>query len=72
MTERIKETTCTALEFTCNLCVAKPAFKSAKALASHQRVKHNMRNPLGVFLDSSGICPVCGANFHNRVRVLAH
>eukprot|EP00973_Karenia_brevis_P027721 3820619-Karenia_brevis.AAC.1 len=72
MTERVKVMSSTALKFVCELCEAKPAFKSAKALASHQRAKHKFRNPLGAYLDDSGICPVCGTNFHNRVRVLAH
>ena len=59
-------------EFTCSLCASSPAFKSAKALASHIRCKHKVTNPLNKYIDNSGICPVCKTNFHSRTRVLAH
>ena len=38
-------------EFSCNLCVGRPAFKSAKALASHMRTKHKVTNPLSKYVD---------------------
>ena len=59
-------------EFSCSLCVGGPAFKSAKALASHVRIKHKVTNPLNTYVDDSGICPVCHTNFFSRARVLTH
>ena len=72
MTERVETVSSNSLDFVCNLCDERPAFKNAKALASHQRTKHKLRNPLTDYLDDSGICPVCSSHFHNRVRLLAH
>eukprot|EP00972_Heterocapsa_arctica_P053361 7861148-Heterocapsa_arctica.AAC.1 len=48
------------------------AFASLKTLCSHRRAKHGLRNPLRVFLDASGVCPVCRAAFGSRTRALAH
>jgi hypothetical protein len=59
-------------EFACTLCSSNPAFKSAKALASHMRSKHKVTNPLNRYIDNSGICPVCGTSFFSRARVLTH
>jgi len=59
-------------EFACSLCAARPAFKNAKALASHMRSKHKVTSPLNKYIDTSGICPVCRTNFFSRTRVLAH
>jgi hypothetical protein len=60
----------------CDVCAAatggRVAFASAKALLSHQRSKHQMRNPLRVFLDASGVCPVCDGQYGTRTRALSH
>jgi hypothetical protein len=47
-------------------------FVSEKALMCHQRSKHGQRNPLRIYLDGSGVCPVCRAQFGSRTRALAH
>ena len=59
-------------EFACTLCSSHPAFKNARALASHMRSKHKITNPLNRYIDNSGICPICGTNFFSRARVLTH
>ena len=57
----------------CLLCdTPQPAFCSPKALASHQRVKHGIRNPMRAFAEADGRCPVCRTLFHTRLRLLAH
>jgi len=59
----------------CEICLQKniiSGFSSSKALRSHMRVAHKVRNPLRVFLDGSGRCPVCCVEFRSRTRCLAH
>ena len=38
--------------FVCSQCPHRPAFKSAKALAMHARVKHGVRNSMREFVPS--------------------
>jgi len=71
-TERVTQSSHSQHEFACGLCAARPAFKNAKALASHMRSKHKVTSPLNKYIDNSGICPVCRTNFFSRTRVLAH
>ena len=59
--------------FSCSLCIgAAPFFSSSKALASHMRTKHGVRNMCRTYVDSTGKCPVCGTVLHTRLRVTAH
>jgi len=71
-TDRVLQSSHGQHEFVCSLCATSPAFKNAKALASHIRCKHKVTSPLNKYIDNSGICPVCATNFHSRTRVLAH
>eukprot|EP00973_Karenia_brevis_P040718 5634868-Karenia_brevis.AAC.1 len=54
----------------CKDCGAQ--YGTNKALLSHMRVRHGLRNPINRFVDSSGICPACGVHFSLRSRVIAH
>jgi hypothetical protein len=57
----------------CLMCDApQPAFASLKALASHQRSKHGIRNPMRAFANVDGRCPICCTGFRTRLRLLAH
>eukprot|EP00973_Karenia_brevis_P028821 3974320-Karenia_brevis.AAC.1 len=57
----------------CALCSKPcPAFATAKALASHQRVVHGVRSPMRAFADAHGECPVCKSKYGTRLRLLAH
>ena len=47
------------------------AFSSQRALESHQRAKHGARLDIQDFL-ANAVCPACGKNFHERVRLIAH
>ena len=59
--------------FSCSLCIgASCVFSSSKALASHMRTKHGIRNIFRMYVDSSGKCPVCETVLHTRLRVIAH
>eukprot|EP00972_Heterocapsa_arctica_P099049 14616813-Heterocapsa_arctica.AAC.1 len=56
-------------QFTCEECPApRPAFSSAKALASHMRARHGARSPIKRYVDDSAVCPACGAFFCTRIR----
>ena len=57
--------------FACSLC-SDCAFVSYKALQSHMRSKHDHRNVLSQYLDSSLKCPVCCVQFGNFPRLLGH
>ena len=62
-----------AQTFCCLLCSApRPAFCSAKALGSHQRACHGVRNPMRAFADADGECPICRIRFQSRLRLLSH
>eukprot|EP00973_Karenia_brevis_P065131 9042973-Karenia_brevis.AAC.1 len=59
--------------FACRLCtVDQPVFASQRALASHMRCIHGIRNPYRAYVNDSGTCPVCGTLLHTRLRVIAH
>ena len=62
---------------TCSLCVASSngdvkVFKSAKALAQHQRILHKVKSPIPLYIDDSGICPACNVNLYCRAKVVTH
>ena len=46
-------------------------FASGRALGSHRRAKHGVRNDIRLFV-SSAVCPACGINFQQRLRCIAH
>ena len=48
------------------------SFPTQKALASHMRSAHNVKNMYRLYVDGSGKCPVCSTNLHSRLRVIAH
>ena len=66
--------------YVCNLCTSSLSadcpnvrrVKSAKALAQHQRIYHNVRSPIPYYIDDSGVCPACGVNFFSRCKVVVH
>ncbi|CAE8732350.1 unnamed protein product [Polarella glacialis] len=51
----------------CGVC-----FRTVRALNSHRRRKHNIRDQIRCFVDESGICPVCETMLHTRLRVIRH
>ena len=70
-------TCCTSVlpELVCNMCGAdapRRIFKTNKALLAHQRTVHHFRNPIGRYVDGSGVCPACSVDFGSRHRVVAH
>ena len=59
----MKRTIAAALSKACECSVCNMKFASERALAAHsQRVR----------VDDSGVCLVCKATFHTRIRVLNH
>jgi hypothetical protein len=59
--------------FACDLCPAPgPSFSTAKARDQHLRVKHGITSSVKMYIDGSGICPICMTNFRSRSRVIAH
>ena len=61
--------------FSCTECATagKPVcFATEKALKAHSRRAHDVRNPIRVYLDASGRCPVCKGVYGSRTRCLAH
>ena len=58
-----------ALTFECPQCAC--AFASARARDSHIRAKHGVRSPFRERIATS-ICPCCGVDFRQRVRLLNH
>ena len=59
-----------ALSNVCSVCSS--CFASSRALATHMRTKHARRSELRTYLDGTGKCPVCCAQFSSRIRCLAH
>ena len=57
------------MTWTCAECSR--SFASARALKSHRRAKHGERSQLRCLLGSA-VCPCCGTNFVQRLRLLAH
>ena len=37
-----------------------------------QRSTHGVRNMYRMYVDHTGVCPVCHTNLHTRLRVIAH
>ena len=59
----------------CGVCREKGihrAFPSEKALLSHCRVKHSLRNTFRNFIRDDNSCPVCKVVFSTRLRAIAH
>ena len=54
----------------CSVCNKK--FASERALAAHAQRAHGYRTEWSKRVDDSGVCPVCKATFHTRIRVLNH
>ena len=54
----------------CNECHNK--FASERASAAHAHRAHGYRTEWSNRVDDSGVCPVCKATFHTRIRVLNH
>ena len=46
-------------------------FLTNKAMASHRRTKHGIRNDIRLYISSS-VCPCCKTDFRQRLRCLAH
>ena len=75
---RKSKTVCLPLadaKFSCKICAAAgqpTCFTTSKALLSHERQKHRMRNPLRVYLGAACICPACKVQYSTRTRLLAH
>ena len=66
---------CSEISFAhvCEFCPQpRPAFKSQRALESHQRIKHGCRSEMRFYADADGICPSCKGCFMTRLRLLAH
>jgi hypothetical protein len=64
-----------AAAFSCAACRAigqTAAFATQMALQAHQRKVHKVRTEVRCFIDGSKECPVCGACFASRLRVIAH
>ena len=60
--------------FRCELCISTACrvFPSERALRAHHVSGHGARCQTRAFIDSDGRCPVCGLNFHTRIRAIAH
>ena len=60
--------------FRCQLCISTACrvFPSERALRAHLVSGHGTRCQTRAFIDSDGRCPVCGLNFHTRIRAIAH
>ena len=58
--------------FVCSTCTPPACFASSRALESHQRVKHGVRNSIRTYLDASAKCPSCHSQFGARVSLINH
>ena len=47
-------------------------FRNTQGSLQHQRKKHAYKDPVCVYIDSSGVCPACRTISHTRLRCLAH
>ena len=56
--------------FRCPTCSA--SFPDSRRLSAHRQRAHNWRKAAHRKVDGSGMCPVCGATFKNRIDVLKH
>ena len=57
-------------EWWCRQCDRE--FATRSALGAHLYACHGHRSDARRFIDDSGVCPVCRAVFHSRLRVLKH
>ena len=68
----MKRTIAAALSKACECSVCNMKFASERALAAHSQRVHGYRTDWSKRVDDSGVCPVCKATFHTRIRVLNH
>ena len=68
----MKRTIAAALSKSCECNVCSMKFASERALAAHSQRVHGYRTEWSKRVDDSGVCPVCKATFHTRIRVLNH
>ena len=58
--------------FCCLACKPCATFSSEKALQSHIRAKHKVRSSIPLYINDTGLCPICKADFRSRIRVISH
>ena len=68
---------CSSNTYICNTCPAahdgsRPCWSTQKALDSHLRAKHGVLSVYRIYVDGSGVCPVCKTKFNSRLRCIAH
>ena len=68
----MKRTVAATLSKACVCGVCDKKFASERALAAHAQRVHGYRIEWSKRVDDSGVCPVCKATFHTRIRVLNH
>ena len=68
----MKSTVAATLSKACVCSVCDKKFASERALAAHAQRVHGYRTEWSKRVDDSGVCPVCKATFHTRIRVLNH
>ena len=68
----VKRTVAATLSKACVCSVCNKKFASERALAVHAQRVHGYRKARSKRVDDSGVCPVCKATFHTRIRVLNH
>ena len=68
----MKRTVAATLSKACVCSVCNEKFASERALAAHAQRVHGYRTEWSKRVDGSGVCPVCKATFHTRIRVLNH
>ena len=64
-------------DLVCDICAHQstkqpPKFKCARALLTHKRVVHGIRNHMRLFADRDGVCPICKGQYMTRIRLVAH
>ena len=68
----MKRTVAATLSKACVCSVCDKKFASERALAAPAQTVHGHRTEWSRRVDDSGVCPVCEATFHTRIRVLNH
>ena len=68
----MKRTVAATLSKACVCSVCDKKFASERALAADAQRVHGERTEWSKRVDDSGVCPVCKATFHTRIRVLNH
>ena len=53
-------------------CGSLPSFASSKALSSHKRIVHGVRNEIRNYVDGSFKCFACKSVYGSRLAVLTH